>query len=158
MKTINIYLTKQEQKQAKEIQLKYKVSLSTLVDKVCYATYHAIKHYPIKETEKLTNEYIGQGSKTSVKPRCLLDQKEYLYQVFANERNKNIFATNSLKIFLSKSYKQYFDEKGLQEYYQKIDKELTKADDKNWNYNDQLRSMVRLVKNNKEYFKKFIEE
>lgn len=155
MKTINIYLTKEEQKLCRAIQNKYRVSLSTLCDKVCFFTYKYLKQSGKDNSDPIFNEYTGKGYKTSIKPKCLINQDEYLYMIFANERNRNVYATNCLKIYVNKAIKNHINAELVQNYWADIDRELQKTNDPTWDYNRQMRTFVRIYKKNKEYFKRF---
>lgn len=154
MKTINIYLTSEEKNALNKIRAKYRVSLSTLTGKVCYWTYYCIQHYGSTEILKsLQNEYISKtgNNKTSCKPR-------ELNEVLGEEiKNKNIYATNCLKIYVAHDIKKYCNLKGVNKYFNEIDKALQNAYDVYWDYNNSIRNQRRMLKQNKEYWKKALE-
>jgi len=108
-----------------------------------------------KEIDSLTTTYINKTAvyKTSVKPR-------ELNQVLGNEiKNKNMFGTNATVIFLEKSIENYLtDKKDIQNYWKEIDRQLTKTEDPYWDYNSGIRNMRRMIRQNKSYWKKVIEE
>lgn len=156
MKTINIYITKEQKQKAYKIQEKYRVSLSTIVGCVTYWLYkYLLMEENKKEIESLTTTYINKTAvyKTSVKPR-------ELNQVLGNEiKNKNTFGTNATVIFLEKSIENYLtDKKNIQNYWKEIDRQLTKTEDPYWDYNSGIRIMRRMIRQNKSYWKKVIED
>lgn len=156
MKTINIYLTTTEKDQATRLMRKYKVSLSTLTGKICFYMTYALTHHGIENNllDQLQEKYLetGLNHKTSVKPKELME-------VLANTiTNKSMFATNCLKIYLNKLVENYILQEGKNEFYTNLDKALTECKDMYWNYNVSIRSTRRMIKQNKKYWKRVLEE
>ena len=155
MKTINIYITAKHKAELDRLRSKYKVSLSTLIGKLSFAFINSLNKYGDfnKTLEALSNSYLQKDNtyKTSCKPR-------ELNETLANTiKNKNCFASNLVYIYLEKQIKNYVNDKGLTEFYMILDRELQKATDIYWDYNQQIRNTRRMLKQNKEYFKKALE-
>ena len=153
MKTINIYLTRTEKTQADKVRSKYKVSLSTLTGVVVLITYDLLHKNNEVMLEHIENKYIAKEGnyKTSIKPRELMET------LGEEIKNKNIFATNCLKIYLNKAIKEYLEPEKVNLYYARIDKTLNEKFDTYWDYNCSIRNQRRMLKQNKEYWKKALE-
>lgn len=156
MQRFNIYITESEKDKANTIQQKYKISLSTMVSILAYTTYYCLKHYGTKDLEDLQLEYVDTkcNYKTSIKPRCMKDT-EILAKLITN---KSIYLTNVLKLYLSRNIAKYLTKKGLEYYYNDIDKKFQTAKEVFWNYNNVVRSNARAIKNNKEYYQRLLKE
>lgn len=154
MKRINIYLTKEEKNELEKIARKYKCSISTIADKVCTYTYYVLTHG--QGNEILFNQYLAKGIKTSIKPKCY-DPKE---NPLANTiENKDMFTTNCLKIYVAKNIGQYLENKEyIQVYWNKINRDLMQVKEQFWNYNNFIRSTMRSFKENKDYYKRKLEQ
>lgn len=154
MKTINIYITKSEKKELYNLQCKYQVSLSTIVSCVSYWTIKILLDTFNEQQKQLFLEnYIYKDKtnyKTSVKPKKL-------FEVLANMQHKNIVATNSIKMYLGKNIKDWTNNtKAINKYYREIDRELQMTIEPHWNYNQVNRRMPRILRENKEYYKKIL--
>lgn len=150
--TVNIYLTKEEKSKLKELQERYKVSYSTIADKVIF---YVIQAWP-KDNTEITDKYLydqdkNKNIKTSIKPRIFKGGLD-------NIPNKNRVATNCLKMYLKKDIKNYFNQVATQQIYSKVDTELRKTQEIFWNYNQKIRTEMRFLKENKEYLMKAIGE
>lgn len=155
MKTVNIYITKQEKAKADRITKKNFISLSCLTDIVCYWLFYVMHHYGKKEDlDKMLNTYLTEETnyKTSIKPKF---NGEYLGQII---EHKSRFCTNALKIYLNKEIHKYItDEKAKAKYYNKIDQQIQTTKETMWNYNAVIRMQRRSLRENKEYFRKALE-
>lgn len=156
MKTINIYLNKQEKLTANKVSSRYRVSMSTIADKCSYWLFYLITKYGSDELmDQLTNEYIdSKGNyKTCIKPK---NKDEYIGQAI---KNPSRFYSNALKIYLNHKIKDYISNNdAVNLYYNKIDQELQKAEDPYWNYNQQIRNFRRIIRQNPDYIKKALAE
>ena len=155
---INIYLTDEEKEYLQKKRNKYKVSLSTIADKLSKITIYAFIHGADKPTQdKLYNEklYENKGSRTSIKPKHENTEKDLIKELV---KNKIIFYTNVLKIYANKDIAKYVNKDYVDYYYQEIDKELNKCKEQYWDYNNFIRNSRRNLKENKEYYKKAIEQ
>ena len=155
MKTINIYITREQKQRLDRIRSKYKVSLSTLTGTVAYWLVYVLLHDDRKETIKeLQEKYIQSTTtyKTSVKPREVLE-------VLGNEiTDKSKFTSNALVIYLEHKIQDYVSKKYVDTYYAKIDKKLNETFDVYWDYNCSIRNQRRMIRQNKEYWKKALNE
>lgn len=155
MKTINIYIKHAQKQHADRIRDKYKISLSTLVGKCAFNLANVL----LKSSNKNTLEYLQQNYlqspkevyKTSVKPK-------ELNEVLGGMENKNIFATNSLVIYLEKKINDYVSKEWANKFYADMDKDLKNAYDVYWDYNSLIRNQRRMFRSNKKYWKKVLEE
>lgn len=154
---INIYLNQEEKEKIEDLKAKYKCSLSTICDKVVFYTYKALLHYSNNENniENLQNQYIDNknNKKTSCNPKCFNDR-----EIFTSIKNKNLFTTNCIKIYLAKSINKYVKEEGIKEYWKDINSALQKTKEQYWDYNHFIRNEVRMIKHNKEYLKRKLEQ
>lgn len=151
---INIYLDPEDRKAIDKKMSWYKVSLSTIVDKVCEILIHELG----KDKFKLYNEfyYKPRGKlKTSCKPKCFNG-----FKVIIDGKNKtNIICTNCLLVWLRKDVNKITDDTSLvNRIYSLIDNKLNNTIDKFWNYNEQLRNTRRMIKDDPEYWQKVVEE
>lgn len=148
--TINIYLNKDERKQIDIIKQKYQLSLTTIVDILCFETYHTFIQYAPLKIDTLTESYLYKvGAKTSIKKPHVMTDK----QIFMNCKHKSRFATNVIKIYLQKDIKNYVESPtGIQEYWNKINSKMTSTKDDWWAYNQHIRYERRSLKENREYY------
>lgn len=143
-KRINIYITQSELKQLKEIKYKYHISISTIAN-IITSKMNLICSDQINETylyEKTDKDY-----KTCITPRNVY-----------NGNNTKMF-TNSIKIFCKgeikkycKNDKQYIDIKNM------IYNEFVKTYDENWDGDRLQRQMPKMIKQNRNYYKRILEE
>ena len=153
VKKINIYLTNEQRKMLDQKMSWYKVSLSTIVDKICNIFNKELG----KEKIKLWTEYIHKpkGNKTCCKPKYFENLR-----IKINGKDKtDMFCTNATKIWLLKELKTLdINEKRQQRIYSLIDNELRNTIDKFWNYNETIRNTRRMIKDDPEYWQKVVEE
>ena len=156
MKTINVYLNKQQKQKADKVRIKYKISLSTLAGIVSYELVHSlISESKENMIQKLQDQYLQEKGnyKTSIKPREITGKDQYLNQLI---QNKNKFTSNALIIYLDGKIKDYIDD--VNHYYANIDKKLSQAYDIYWDYNTIVRSQARAIRQNKKYYKRILED
>ena len=169
-KTINIYLNSQERKLVDDLKVKYRLSLTTIVDVITKHTFKYFLQYAYEynnkneeDLKRLYKEYIyNKGKKTSIKEPQIFKKEnggDYLVgNEYAKGQSKSKFTTNCLIIYLNKDIKNYVKEEEMQKaYWNNINKELTTRKDDWWNYNDHIRYQRRMLRENKEYFKKALE-
>lgn len=156
---INVYIEKDDRKKIDDLKVKYKLSLTTIVDILIEVTYDCLK---LNCNEDILNKFIKQnlyvqGNKTSIKmPRSYRKNKEYENV----ERNK--YANNCLNAFIKKDIVKFIQNKDILEgkygYWNRINQEMKKRYDPKWQYNENLRNQITIVKQNKDYFKKILGE
>lgn len=153
MKKINIYLTDEQKKAIAKKCAWYKVSTSTIVDKCVWRIMSESSDAEFKNSLMLDFFYKDEGRlKTSVKPKIFSE-------ALMNCKKPNRLATNCILLWLKKDLKNHIkDEKLCQRIYSLIDDDLNKAYDKFWNYNEQIRNMRRMLKEDKDYWKRAIEQ
>lgn len=154
-KTINVYLNNEERKQIDNLKVKYQLSLTTITDILVMATMKVFLQTNNKELiERLKNEYLYiPGKKTSIKQPKIFSDKE----LFAKEQHKSRFATNVIMIYLKKEIKNYVNEQLASKYWNDCNKKLTTTKDSFWNYNQHIRLQRRMLRENKDYFRKALE-
>lgn len=167
-KTINIYLNTEERKQLDNLKVKYRVSLTTIADVVTKITFKYFLQNEEKlegndKLKKLFKEYLYiKGRKTSIKePKGYKKEEGGQYitgNTYAQNVSKSRFVTNCLVIYIKKEIKKHIREELAEHYWNDINKELTNRKDEFWNYNDHIRLQRRMLRENKEYFKKALEE
>lgn len=137
MKRINIYITAKEKKELEQLKWKYHVSYSTIAN-ICVDV--LVKH--IRKYDQYL--YTEKGYKTSLKPRLEFEGI-----------NSSVLFTNALKIFVNNEIAKYTeDKKGVLK--SKIINELDNTWEENWNGNYFNRLMPKLLKKNKDYYKKVL--
>lgn len=135
---VNIYLTKEEKYKLDLMCRKYQVSLSTIAQKVLfYFTKYALIFDKLQCMEIGEEyKYMKKGKKTCIKPK--LDPcNNNLY------KNLTRAYTNALKIYLHKNIDKYTEKENVEKYYNDINTDLQKTNEKNWDYNRFVRSMKR---------------
>lgn len=154
--TINIYLNKDERKQIDILKQKYQLSLTTIIDILCFETFRIFLHYGQLKLDELTKSYLYEHKcKTSIKtPKTFKTinngQGENHYWIAIK---KSRFTTNVIKIYLYKDIKKYIEsDVGIQEYWNSINKKFTTTKDEWWAYNQHIRYERRSLKENREYY------
>lgn len=144
MKRINIYIDNKDKKRLNELKNKYHLSYSTIVNII------AEKYYMILST-KLQDCYLyGKENtyKTSIKPR---GQERYEHPSF--------LYTNATRIFTKNELSEYVQDKTLiQKVNNFIYEEFDKTWDENWDGNHLQRSMPKIIKQNREYYRRILDE
>ena len=153
---INIYIEPEDRKKIDELKCKYQLSLTTIVDILISVTYWVLKN-DLNNTEierVMQNNLYLKGNKTSIKMPRNFKNETY------NEVNKSAFANNVLNIYLKKEINLFVKHTDLitakYGYYNTIHKEMQKTYDPRWQYNENLRNQINIVKRNKEYFRKIL--
>lgn len=138
MKVVNIYLTKQDKKKLDDLKWKYHVSYSTIANicVLCLAKYIGNREDYI---------YDEKGYKTSIKAK-------YEYEGL----HVSQLYTNALKMYLNKEIKKYTNEQINQIVSSKIANMLNETWEENWNGNYFNRLMPKLLRKNKDYYKKVL--
>lgn len=143
MKRINIYLTNLEKKKIYDLKNKYHISFSTIANIVCEKTCMLISDKELQE------QYVEgkEGTKTSIKPK------------YDGYKKNSFIYTNTLKIFLNDRYEKYVNDKTkINKMKNFIYNEMQNTYEENWDGNRLNRLMPKLIKNNKTYYKKLLEE
>lgn len=150
---LNIYLTTTDINALKKIMQKYLVSLSTIADKVIFEFLKAVNHTKDDDKkpenfEKLKNGYlytIYENTRTSIKPRIYKELPKL---------DKRL-ATNCLKMYARNSWNLIFKNKSdVDRMLSAIDYDLKEVYDQFYNYNEQLRNSIRVIKENKDYIER----
>lgn len=159
-KTINIYLTKEDKQKAHKIQQKYKVSLTTITDVLIVVSMYAFLHFkkrPMLKEEMISGYWYTKGTKTSIKTPNILKEQDGLYKNMLLGK-ETIFCTNVLSIYLKHEIKEFLTEEGQNYYWTEIDKKLQEKQERYWDYNNFNRMSRRNLRENKEYYKRAIEQ
>lgn len=150
---INVYLNGIDRKILNEIRDKYHLSYSTIaniiMDKIVYGNNARI----------LSDHYIYEkdnSTKTSIKPRHA--SKETYFG--SGEWPITMMFTNGIKLFTRNEMTKYLgiDEKEQAKIKSQIYNEFQNTYDPNWNGNEWNRRIPKLIKANKEYYKKLLED
>lgn len=154
-KTINVYLNNEDRKQIDNLKSKYQLSLTTITDILVMVTMKVFLQTNNEELiKRLTNEYLyNRGKKTSIKEPKIFNDKS----IFAKEQHKSRFATNVIMIYLKKEIKNYVNEQLASKYWKECNKKLTTTKDGFWNYNQHIRLQRRMLRENKDYFRKALD-
>lgn len=150
-KTINIYLDKTDRDAIDKLKVKYELSLTTIVDILVFVTTKYLENTEIYEN--LQKDYIyNKGKKTSIK-------KPKIFNSLNWENLKECkYCTNVLLLYVRKDIKKYIkDQETLNKYYNLINQKMTTTKDEFWNYNNHIRMQRRMLKENKDYFRKALE-
>ena len=154
-----IYIANEDKKKIDEVKIKYKLSLSAIVDILIYVTLDCLTCNADKEVkEKFTTKHLYPLiNKTSIQM-----PKRYKKDLNFKNVDKTRFANNCLNAFIKKDIAKYIKNadilNGKYGYWNRIHQEMQKTIDPRWNYNENLRNQVMIVKKNKEYFKKILGE
>lgn len=147
MNTINIYLTKDQKKQVDKLKVKYQLSLTTIVDVLCEITWDCLFLNADKELEERfkTKHIFILTNKTSIKMPKYLKNKEL--------EHPNRYVNNCLQVYLRHEPTLWFKKdivEGKNQYWNRIERELTKRTDNWWKYNEYIRYQSRMQKGNKQ--------
>lgn len=142
---INIYYTNLENLELDKISDKYKVSKSTIADKVLfYFTKYLLAEKKENIIEKLQTEYYyneDANTKTCIKPKGQDNKENVIYGLYT--KNKSRAYTNVIKIYLKKHIKNHLTEEHTKMFYQELNTSLQKIYEPNYNYNKFIRNMAR---------------
>lgn len=126
-----------------DLKNKYHISFSTIANIVCEKTCMLINDRELQEQYTEGKE----GIKTSIKPKY----DKYI-------KNSFIY-TNVLKIFLNDKYEKYINDKTkINKMKNFIYNEMQNTYEENWDGNRLNRLMPKLIKHNKTYYRKLLEE
>lgn len=140
-KTINIYIPKDQRKKIDELKVKYRLSLTTIVDILVFTTW---KYLRGDQIETLTKTYIyKKGAKTSVKMPKIFSQL-----IWNESVKKQRLATNVLMIYLNKDIKKYVADDKVNKYYNDLNNKMTTTVDEFWDYNQFIKKQRRLLREN----------
>ena len=147
MNTINIYLTKQQRQKIDKMKVKYKLSLTTIVDIICEITNQCLW---INGEEKSTydmfnrNLYKREG-KTSIKEPLWIRRNKL--------EHPNRYVNNCLQAYLRNEIHLFVQKtdslEGKHGYWNAINQELLKREDNWWEYNRFIRMQKRNERENK---------
>lgn len=155
-KTINIYLNKDERKKIDNLKVKYQLSLTTITDILVMVTTKIFNQLEDKtKLEELMTKYLyKRGKKTSIKTPSLFKKDS----IFEKQKHKSRYTTNVIMIYLNRDIKKYVDnEKLVNQYWNETNNKMTTTKDEFWHYNEHIRYQRRMLRENKEYFKKELE-
>ena len=144
MQRINIYLTPLEKKKMNDLKNKYHISFSTIARIVSEKTCMLINANELEEQYTEGKE----GLKTSIKPNNI-----------KTWRKPSFIYTNTLKIFLNDKYEKYIKDKTkINKMKNFIYNEMQNTYEENWDGNRLNRIMPKLIKHNKNYYRRLLEE
>ena len=143
METLNIYLTKEQKQQVDKLKVKYQLSLTTIVDVLVEITWDClILNCDNELTTRFKEKHIYPlTQKTSIK------MPKYLKNKYLEHPNR--FANNCLQMYLRHEPTIFLKKdvvEGKHQYWNRIEKELTKRTDNWWKYNEYIRYQSRMNK------------
>lgn len=148
---LNIYLSPEDKKILNEIKYKYQLSYSTIARLIgeCVGIY-------MKSAKSVMNEtYIYQNDKTQsrtcIKPRKTPTQDLYITA-------PTIYYTNVLKAYCRNKLIDLMEIKNYKKFQDQLLKAFKEEKDPNWNGNEWQRRLPKMIKQNKEYYRKLLEE
>lgn len=146
---INIYLSYQDKQVLNEIRDKYHLSYSTIINIIF--NHIAVGHLPLWMDHYYYED--DKSTKTSVKPRAMTEDSYY------KQLPMTMILTNVIKAFTRKEIQKLtgWKDKDIQKKNSQIYNEFQNTYDPNWNGNEWQRRMPRLIKQNKDYYKKLLE-
>lgn len=141
---LNIYLSSNDKKELDKIKYKYHLSYSTIANIIAIAL----------SRQEFTNQFCNDrlftestNKKTSIKPRLK-------YEAI----NNNIYFDNVVKCFLRRELKNYLNEEQYNRINTKIYNEFQNTYEENWEGNKWHRLLPRMIKQNKEYYRRILDE
>lgn len=145
MKKINIYITQKTYNKINEIKQKYKVSLSTIIDK-------GIESIKANNIVKLKMKYYYPNEKkTSVKPRMTNTLNGF------KDSEISMIYSNFIELYINDSWKDIgLTAEEVKRIKNEINTKLQKAREQFWNYNEVIRNTARAMKENKEYYERIM--
>lgn len=147
---LNIYLTHEDKQILNQIKYKYQLSYSTIARLI------AENLIGVADTKLIDGLYMypndKEQTKTSIKPR-----KFKGFDVWIT--HPTIFYTNAIKLFTRNDVekKLFLKESKYKKFQKDLEKAFKEEKDPNWNGNEWQRRMPRMIKQNKEYYKKLLE-
>lgn len=162
MKRINIYITEKTKNELLHYCKKYSVSISTIADKL---TNILLTKTSLKETTftwiingTLNKNYLDKETKnkTSIKPRINDEYLNFLENT-KDTANKSRYYSNILYLLANQErLKQYYTEEQINLIKMSLGNQLANTKEPRYNYNQELRKQVRIVKQNRDYFNKIL--
>lgn len=155
--TINIYLSQTTLDRLNDMRKKYHVSISTIAQILSDYIRPNINNYPAE----FLMTYIDKEHrlKTSIKPNNLKETEDFFKKIqFSKETASHIYS-NVLYIYAKEDFNYLFQgatEKECKKWAKEIENELIKRKDIYYNYNNNIRNTLRIIRKNQEYFKKVI--
>lgn len=157
VKRVQIYYKDDTKKFLIAWQNKYKVSFSNILDKIIGFLLNEPEFLQRELFIKLKTEYLFD--RPDMSHRTTLKPKQENWNSVLKDLEKTKLYTNLLYIYTFKKLKDYIqDDKRINQINQKIINELQKSREIFWNYNIQVRTNVRAIKYNKEYFKRLLNQ
>lgn len=147
MKAINIYITPEQKIELDRICYKYKVSKSTIAEKVLFILTKHInwsageKRKEIQTKLGTTYIYENSGTKTSIKPK---PSTTHVLNAFYTNISKAY--TNAVQIYLRKDIDKWIGKELTQKFYNDLNTELQKTNEPNWDFNRFRRQMAKYEK------------
>lgn len=147
---LNIYLTHEDKQILNQIKYKYQLSYSTIARLIAENLINAAG------TKELDGIYLypndkGQ-TKTSIKPRKFKGFEALV-------EHPTIFYTNAIKIYTRNDVekKLFLKETKYKKFLKDLERAFKEEKDPNWNGNEWQRRLPKLIKQNREYYKKILE-
>lgn len=156
VKRLNIYLTYTDKKKLTELKNKYHLSYSTIASIIAKEMYNN----GITPVETLCDHYFyedDKSSKTCIKPKFSneLERQSYIQQI----GKMTMYYTNVIKLFIRNELNKHtpWEQKQIDRITSRIYNEMQNTFDPNWDGNEFNRRMPKIIKANKEYYKKLLE-
>lgn len=147
---LNIYLTHEDKQILNQIKYKYQLSYSTIARLLLE---NLINVSGTKEIDAIYLYPDDKGqTKTSIKPR-----KFKGYETLV--KHPTICYTNAIKLYTRNDIekKLFLKETKYKKFIKELEKSFKEEKDPNWNGNEWQRRMPRLIKQNREYYRKLLE-
>lgn len=157
-KKLYVYISSEDKKKIDEVKNKYQLSLSAIVDILILITLQILK---MDINEEMLNKFTKTHMYPLTNKTSIQMPKNYKKNLNFDEVDKTRFANNCLNAWIKKDITKFIQHKdllnGKHGYWNQIQNTMQKTYDPRWDYNQNLRKQVRIVKKNKEYFKKILE-
>lgn len=143
-KRINIYLSNIAKKKLNEVKFKYHLSYSTIIN-ILVAKYYMVLG------DFLTDHYLNdkKGTKTSIKPK---NEMKFNKKI-------SIMYTNAVEIWATGTLKNYVEDKHKLELINNyIYSEFQNTYEENWDGNRLQKLMPKMIKQNRSYYRRLLDE
>lgn len=147
---LNIYLTYEDKQILNQIKYKYQLSYSTIARLIAENLINVAGTVQLDGIYMYPNDK-GQ-TKTSIKPRKFIGFEAIV-------KHPTIFYTNVIKVYTRSDVEKrlFLKETKYKKFLKELEKSFKEEKDPNWNGNEWQRRLPKLIKQNREYYKKILE-
>lgn len=144
--TINIYLSNEQRKKVDSLKVKYRLSLTTIVDILCELMQDALFLNADKELEeRFKNKHLyALCKKTSIKVPRFIKKMENVKPCRYVNNILQAYLRGEMRLFIKSDILE-----GKNGFYARLEKELTTREDNWWEYNRYIRMQKRFERTNK---------